>query len=109
MSDVAKPPDVHVCNAQRQARHVSDVYAVHEEASIKHSESLKCLVRARAKLMEGLEAWHREKTPHTEERLTHYYLVARDCQRNVDDASERLDAAYWAAFQAMTEEQEATQ
>ncbi len=78
-----------------------DVYVAHEAAVLKHSESLKCLVRARAKLMEGLAAWHREKTPHTEERLTHYYLVVRDCQRNVDDASERVDVAYWAAFAAM--------
>jgi hypothetical protein len=88
---------------------VSDILAggspalspAHAESREKHSESLKCLVRARAKLMEGLEAWHRQKTPHAEERLTHYYLVVRDCQRNVDDASERVDAAYWAAFEAM--------
>jgi len=96
---------------------VSDILAggfralspAHAEAREKHSESLKCLVRARAKLMEGLEAWHREKTPHTEERLAHYYLVVRDCQRNVSDASERVDQAYWAAFAAMEAAEEMTQ
>ena len=74
----------------------------HTEAHERMRQSLKCFVRAQAKLMEGLEAWHREKTAHTEDRLQHYYLVFKDCRRNLRDAEERVDEAYHAVFESET-------
>ena len=59
------------------------------EAAERLTNSRRCLVRARSKLMEGLEAWHREQTPHTGDRLRHYYLVFKDCRRNLADAKRR--------------------
>lgn len=60
------------------------------EAAERVTNSRQCLARAQAKLMEGLEAWHREQTPHTEDRLRHYYLVFKDCRRNLRDAECRM-------------------
>lgn len=60
------------------------------EAAERLANSRRCLVRAQSKLMEGLEAWHREQTPHAEDRLRHYYLVFKDCRRNLADAKRRI-------------------
>lgn len=56
--------------------------------------SCRAFTRAKEKLFEGLEAWMLEKTPHTEDRLQHYYLVYKDCKRNRDAADVALDEAY---------------
>ncbi|MCU0646659.1 MAG: hypothetical protein MUF00_01575 [Gemmatimonadaceae bacterium] len=80
----------------------SSIVRRHNEAHERLRQSARRFRRAQEKLLEGLEAWHREKTPHTEERLTHYYLVVRDCQRNLVDAEERLDEACHAVFESET-------